>query len=313
MTPDDVEARLQALRTPMPPDRLRERCLAPRRRPRAAWLALGASFLMGGLSVWLIAMPKPPSRPAEKILPPVGERESNADDPVLKDKADRLRRENPGMAILVVRVRQLQEGQFLPLTQGFGMKILLEPTEGTPDPLKDPGGPYGEVDLDGNAFFVSVPGRYRGVGFDHVTAPEALQDYHFAWEYKDLAVRAGELKILEDAIFARRMAWAAPPEGGSLSLKSDGGISWAPYPELRQVRIGFERVTKHPDAWSWEGLGTFKGECPKDSTIHLSQLSTLSKEPFRAGETLAFNLEGFDRDGRKITQTKERRLLLLRE
>ena len=92
MTPEDVEARLQALRTPAPPARLRERCLSPRRRSRTAWFAVAASFLVVGLSVWLIAVPKPPPppRPPDKILPPAAELTPTPDDPVLKDKIERL-------------------------------------------------------------------------------------------------------------------------------------------------------------------------------------------------------------------------------
>ena len=56
MTPEEIESRLRSLQTPLPPERLRERCLKARTRslgPRA--LAVAASFFVVALSAWLIA------------------------------------------------------------------------------------------------------------------------------------------------------------------------------------------------------------------------------------------------------------------
>jgi len=65
MTPEDVESRLQSLRPPAPPERLRERCLEPHhaaRRPLAI-SAMAASFFVVALSVWLVAISHPKPQP----------------------------------------------------------------------------------------------------------------------------------------------------------------------------------------------------------------------------------------------------------
>src|SRR5436190_302007 len=302
MTPEAVESRLRSLRTPQPPKRLRERCLAPHRgsrRPQVAF-AVAASFLVVGLSVWLIATQKPSVRRPDQILPPDAAQSPLADDPVLRDKVDRLFRENPTKGILVVRVKQLREGTFWPVTRGFGMKILLEPVNQNPDPRKEADGPHAEVDLDGTLLFVVSPGHYRGVGYQRFPGAE-FRDLSFAWEYKDVDVQSGGVLLLSDGIVAPWMEWAGPAEGSEVSLKADLGISWAAYSEVREVRVGIERVTDTREGIiSRTPLGILRRECPKENSIALSELMTVSRTAFRAGETLAVSLEGYGRGGKKV-------------
>src|SRR5579862_5383614 len=72
MTPEETEQRFRRLEIPMPPDRLRERCLEALARGRQAsgsagarWspaLALAASFLVFALIAWLVATSRPAGR-----------------------------------------------------------------------------------------------------------------------------------------------------------------------------------------------------------------------------------------------------------
>jgi hypothetical protein len=312
MTPEEVEARLRSLRTPAPPARLRERCLSPR-RPRAAWTAVAASFLVVALAGWLIAIGRGPSPAPDEVLPPPADPGPFADDPVLRGKVDRLLQANPGKGVLVIRVKRLREGTFIPVTSGFDLKILLEPAEEVPDPLKYPGGPWAEVDLDGTMLFVTTPGRYRGAGYEN-NPNEELKKLCFVWEYKAVDLKPGQALRLADAVFAPWVQWSTPVEGSEVSLGEDRKIFWAPYPEITSARIVIERVTKAPDGvFAWEGRGELKRDCRKDGAIPLSDLQKVSRAPLLPGETLALWLEGFDRDGRKLAESRDKLTFKLRE
>lgn len=314
MTPEDVESRLQGLKTPEPSEGLRARCLAPQRpasRSRMA-LALAASFLVVALTGWLILTPTPPVKPADGIpVEPGTASLSWPDDPRLQEKVDRMFRANPGKCILVVQVRQLRAGRIEPVKKGFNLKILLDPAEIAS--VEAPDGPHAEVDADGTLLFVAAPGRYRGRGY-HRSQGEGLLDLSFVWEYKDLVLIAGDVIHLPDAVFAPWMEWATPEEGGELSLKADSVIGWKPYAEVRAVRIGIERVSKGADGIEqWETLGFLKRECPGENRFPLSELLKVSRFPFRAGETLVVSLEGFEGDGKKIASCKTKRRFTLKE
>jgi hypothetical protein len=210
-------------------------------------------------------------------------------------------------------VKRLQEGVFVPVTRGFDLKILLEPAEEVPDPLVYPKGPWAEVDLDGTMLFVWTPGKYRAAGFEN-NPNEELKKLCFVWEYKAVDLKPGEALLLADAVFAPWLQWSTPVEGSEVSLGEDRRIFWAPYPEVTSVRIGFERVTKAPDGFfAWEGRGVLTRDCSKVGGIALSELQKVSREPLRAGETLALHLDGFDRDGKKLTQCREKLMFKLRE
>ena len=314
MTPEDVESRLHSLRTPAPPERLRVRCLRGRSRfarPRAAF-AVAASLLVVGLSVWLIALPEPPPRPPNRILPPPAEATPFSDDPVLKEKVDRLLRDNPGKGVLVIRVKELRDGAFLPVTQGFRLKIYLEDSREEPDPLRNPDGPSASVDLDGTLLFVKSPGVFRGSGYSD-DADGRLKDLCFRWEYKDLALNPGGVLLLPEASFAPWISWAAPAEGTTLSLKEEPRITWAPYPELVSVKVEIQRVQRSADAVSWSGHGDLRRDAPKDSGVRLSEVLSAARPPLAVGDRVALNLIGYDARGRELTRSKDKLQFVLGE
>jgi len=308
MTPEDVETRFQSLRTPAPPERLRERCLRPRSvRPRAA-LAVAASFLVVGLSVWLIATQKPSvPRPPERILPPTAEQTPFADDPVLKDKVERLLRANPGKGILVIRVKEKRGGTLLPVTKDFAMQLCLEPADKEHDPQKNTDGPRAAVDLDGTLLFVVMPGRYRGNGYYSFTEGD-LDKLYLLWEYKDVDLKPGQALLLADALFAPRIEWSTPG-GVSLSRKADPRISWAPYPELSSIEIRVSVVGKFADGTeSWRTLGELNRDCPKDHAVSLSEVLKVCRDPVETGERLDLILKGYGRDGKELSGTGKLRI-----
>jgi hypothetical protein len=317
MTPEDVESRLQLLQTPAPPERLRERCLstrpAGRRMPRV--LAVAASFLVVGLSVWLTSTPKPSAPRPDKILPPAAQPSPLADDPVLKDKIERLQRQNPGMGILVLRVKELRGEIFVPVTRDFGMRIFLTPAAEKPDPIrasdgsllyKDPAGPSAEVDLDGTMLFVWPPGSYRAAGFENSPKGD-LKKLYFTWNYRDVDVKAGGVLLLSDAVFAPRIQWVSP-EGSELSLKEDSAVSWAAYPTLGSIRIEIQRVNSFPNgSISWDNLGRLKRDYPKDHAVPVSELLKACKTPFRSGDTIALSIKACGRDGMELSEAEKRK------
>jgi hypothetical protein len=315
MTTEEVESRLRSLQTPAPPERLRERCLRGHpgtRRPRAAF-AVAGSFLVVALSVWLTLAPKPPVRPADRILPPPAHVAASADDRILKDKVERLLRENSGKGVLVVRVRELRDGSFLPVTHGFSLRILLEDAREVPDPLVTPDGPRADVDLDGTLLYVKSPGVYRGVGFSD-EADERLKKLCFTWEYKDLALNPGGVVILSDALFAPWLRWTSPAEGGLVSIKEDPRISWVPYPEITSVKIEIQRVQIFADRTiSWEGRGELKHDALKDAGIPLSEILKASRPSLAGGERVALQIIGYDSQGRVLTRCQDKLQFVLKD
>jgi hypothetical protein len=318
MTPEEVEARLRLLQTPAPPERLRERCLTARpriARPRAAF-ALAASFLVIALAVWLLTMSGPKTKETTLLvrdLQKLPDQERKTTDPVLKDKVDRLLRENPGKGVLVIRVKELQDGSFLPVTHGFSLKILLEDAREVPDPLLSPGGPSASVDLDGTLLFVKSPGVYRGAGFSD-EADERLKKLCFTWEYKDVALNPGGVLYLSDALFAPWLRWTFPAQGGTVSMREDPRISWEPYPEIAELRIEIQRVQQLPDgSLSTSGLGELRRKVPKEAGLPLSEILNALRSPVAAGTRLALDFLGCDARGRILTRCREKLDFVLRE
>jgi hypothetical protein len=308
MTPEDVEARLQSLRTPAPPERLRERCLRPGSTRQRAAFAIAASFLVVALSVWLIATQKPSVlRSPERVLPPAAELTSFTDDPVLKDKVERLLGANPGKGVLVVRVKERRGGTLLPVTKDFALQLCLEPADKEPDPKKESSGPRAAVDLDGTLLFVLMPGRYRGDGYLTFTDGE-LDKLHFLWEYKDVELKPGQALLLADALFVPRIEWSTPG-GAALPRKADAKISWVPYPELSAIEISIRTVENLEDGREvWTTVGELKRDCPKEHAVSLSEVLKVCRDPVRAGEKLDLILKGFGRDGKELSGTGKLRI-----
>jgi hypothetical protein len=319
MTPEDVEARLRSLRTPAPPERLRERCLGPHhasRRPLAT-LAVAASFLGIGLSVWLVAISGPKPQTVKTIATEIQKHpdpEKRAADPVLQDKVDRLLRENPGKGILVVRVKELRNGTFLPVTSGLWMQIVLQPAKERPDPKKKLDRLEARVDLDGMLIFVATPGPYR-VGEVQHSPGEALSMLSFDWwEHKEFSVKAGEVLALADAVFAPFMQWSSPAQGSTVRIKEDPRISWEPYPEIAEVAIQVYRVEKTEGGFTpLSNLGLLKRDASRESGILLAELLKALRITAAPGDRLSFDLSGYDSSGRKLTRSRARLEVLLKE
>jgi hypothetical protein len=299
MTPEELESRLRSLQTPLPPERLRERCLkAPSRGPGPRALAVAASFLVVALSAWLIATQKPSVPRPDKILPPPVELPPFGDDPVLKGKVERLLRVNPGKGVLVVRAKERRDGTLVPVTREFSLEIFLEPADKEPDPRKDPDAIRAAVDLDGTLLFVTTPGRYRGCGY---RSSGDLEKLHLVWEYKDVDLKPGQALLLADALLAPRMLWSTPA-GTALSRKGDPRVSWAPYPELSSIEIRVQMVGNFEDGREyWRTLGELKRDDPQDHAVSLSELLKVCRDPVKSGEKLDLILKGFGRDGKELS------------
>jgi hypothetical protein len=306
MTPEAIESRLRSLRIPQPPERLRERCLASHRGSRRplATFAVAASFLVVGLSVWLIATQRPSVQSPDKILPPAEEPSPPGADPVLKDKIDRLLRENPGKAVLVVRVRELRDGSFRPVTSGVTLTVVLQVVGVGPDPVKKPDELRAEVDLDGTILFVVSPGRYRSLSH-LVFRNEDLKNLCFVWNFKGVEATAGQSLQLSDALLAPFVEWTVPANGETVSILENRSLTWAAYPELRRIQIHIERTTSGPvDSGTWTALGTLMLDAPKDHGLPLSVFLNGFRKAVNAGDRLSLRFTGFDAEGREFTRTK---------
>jgi hypothetical protein len=265
--------------------------------------AVAASFLVVALSVWLIATQKPSVQRPDKILPPAAEPSPLGDDPVLKDKIDRRLRDNPGKGVLVIRVRELRDGSFRPVTSGVTLTMSLQAAGGMPNPQKKPDELRAEVDLDGTILFVVSPGQYRVVAHG-AFRNETLKNLCFVWRLKQVEATAGQWLQGSDALLAPFVEWTVPANGETISIRENRNLTWAAYPELRKIEINMEATSGSGDSGIWTALGTLTLDPPKEHGLPLSEFLNACRKPVNAGDRFQLHFTGFDAEGREFTRTK---------
>lgn len=309
MTPEEAETRLEALQTPLPPERLRERCLSPRRRalPPAAFAA-AAALVIVPVVLWFIvtAPPTEVDRPARPATP-----KESVHDGELRKRIDGLLRKNPGKTVLVVRVNELRDGEIRPVTEGLRMRMMVEDAATEPDPLKIPPTIEANVDAGGALLFVIDRGKYRGVGF-HNFLDQRLKQLSFIWEYKNFDADLTGVVWLADALFAPWMEWITPAAGSTFDLKDKLMVSWKAYPEVKLVKLDLERKQKFPDGtMNVSSLGALTLEAPQDIAFALAQVRSTS--PFDPGDSILLKLTGYDASRREITGSRDKLEILFKE